>query len=288
MAGDRPADDAPLIVFDGFGFTHDGTERPALAGIDLVIRRGEYVGLIGLNGAGKSTLGLTLNGVVPHLLPGSLVGTLRVAGRDPATSTVREMARTVGVVFDDPEAQVSQLTVADEVAFGLENLGVDPHAMDARIAEALRAVGLDGLEERSPWTLSGGQQQRLAIASVLAMRPMILFLDEPTSNLDPTATTEVLEIVRRRHAEEGLTVLVAEHDVEALAEAADRIVVLDAGRVVLDGPTREVLGRVDDLRALGLRPPAVTEVAAALGGDAGATGLPVTEAQALAWFGARR
>lgn len=289
MAGDGPADDAPLIAFTGFGFTHDGTDRPALAGIDLTIERGEYVGLIGLNGAGKSTLGLTLNGVVPNFLPGDVVGTVRVAGRDPTTTPVRELAGTVGVVFDDPEAQVSQLTVAEEVAFGLENLGIDPIEMDARIAEALAAVGLDGLEERSPLTLSGGQQQRLAIASVLAMRPRILFLDEPTSNLDPAATAEVLEIVRRRHRDDGLTVVVAEHDIEALAEAADRIIVLDAGRVALDGTTRDVLARVDQLRTLGLRPPAVTEVAAALEAalPGAARALPVTEAEALAWFETR-
>lgn len=288
MAAERPADDAHPVTFAGFGFTYDGAPGPALDGIDLEIHRGEYVGIVGLNGAGKSTLGLALNGVVPSFLPGEVVGTLRVDGRDPTATPVREMARTVGVVFDDPEAQVSQSTVAEEVAFGLENLGIAPDEMDDRIAEALAAVGLDGLDERSPWSLSGGQQQRLAIASVLAMRPRILFLDEPTSNLDPAATADVLEIVRRRHRDDGLTVLIAEHDVEALAEAVERIVVLDAGRVVLDGPTRDVLARVDELRALGLRPPPVTELAAALAGSGGHVGLPVTEADAIAWFEARR
>ena len=199
--------DAPIVSLADLTVTYAGSERPALSGIDLDIAPGECVGVIGLNGAGKTTLGLCLNGVIPQLLPATVTGRALVAGRDPTNTPVREMARSVGIVFDNPEYQFSQATVAEEVAFGLENLGVVRESMPARIAVALEAVGLAGLEERSPFALSGGQQQRLAIASVLVMEPAILVMDEPTSNLDPVGTAEVFDIVRRLNRDAGMTVL---------------------------------------------------------------------------------
>ncbi len=278
------ADDSIIAIAD-LGFRHARAERRALRGIDLEIRRGEYVALIGLNGAGKSTLGLCLNGIVPHMLPGELTGTVRVAGVDPAAMPVREMARTVGIVFDDPESQMSQITAAEEVALGLENLGVPPAEMPERIATALRLVGLEGIEERAPMGLSGGEQQRLAIASVLAMRPSIVFMDEPTSNLDPLGKAQVFEIARRLNQERGMTVIVAEHEVEVLAEYADRVVVLHEGRIVLQGSPQEVLGQVELLESLGLRSPQVTEFARALSGASDA--LPVTIDETIPWLEAR-
>ena len=221
-----------------------GRPAPALRGVSFEVRPGELVGIVGPNGAGKTTLCLSLNGVVPHLLPGERTGEVRVGGVDPASTTVREMARSIAMVFDDPEAQLSQPTVADEVALGLENLALPSAEMPARIGEALAAVGLVGLEARDPMTLSGGEQQRLAIACAVAMRPSVLVMDEPTANLDPAGSAAVFEIVRRLCREDGLTVIVATHDVEAIAEHADRVLVLDAGAVVLDGPpARRVHGR---------------------------------------------
>jgi len=277
--------DEPIISITDMGYTYAQAERPALAGIDLHIERGEYVAVMGLNGAGKTTLGLCLNGIIPHMLMGEQTGTVLVDGKDPGTTVVREMARTVGIVFDNPEFQMSQITAAEEVALGLENLGVDPSEMPERIAGALRLVGLEGMEERSPMGLSGGQQQRLAIASVLVMRPIILFMDEPTSNLDPLGKDEIFEIARRLNQEEGMTVIVAEHEVEVLAQYADRVVVLDEGRIALQGPPSEVLSKVDALTALGLRSPQVTAYAHALSGAS--AGLPVTIDTTLDWLGAR-
>lgn len=274
----------PVVSLTGLTVRYRGSEHAALDAVDLEVQAGEYVGIMGLNGAGKTTLGLCLNGVVPQLLPAEVEGRIEVAGADPRERVVRENATSVGLVFDNPEFQLSQLTVAEEVAFGLENLGVAADEMPPRIAEALAAVGLDGLEDRSPLHLSGGQQQRLAIAAVLVMRPRIVFLDEPTSNLDPVGKTDVLAIAQRLHRE-GMTVLVAEHEVEELAQFADRIVVLDAGRVVLDGPPGAVLGRVDDLARLGLRPPPVTSFAHAL--RPGAIDLPVTLPAAISWLRSR-
>ena len=278
--------DAPIISLADLHVTYAGADQPSLAGIDLEIAAGEAVGVMGLTGAGKTTLGLCLNGVIPQLLPATVTGGALVAGQDPTTTPVREMARSVGMIFDNPEYQLSQATVAEEVAFGLESLGVAPEAMPDRIAAALGLVGLDGSEDRSPYALSGGQQQRLAIAAALVMEPSILVMDEPTSNLDPSGAAEVLAIVRRLNRERGMTVVVAEHDVETLAANVDRIVVLDSGRVAADGAPAHVLGKVDDLRRWGLRSPQVTELAAALESDA--DGLPVTVDAAVAWLAGRR
>ncbi len=286
-AGDvaQPADPGaadPVIAIAGLTVTYPGAQHPALDGVDLEVRAGEYVGIMGLNGAGKTTLGLCLNGVIPQLIPADVTGTIRVAGHDPREEAVRAVARTVGILFDNPEFQLSQATVADEVALGLENLGVDPGEMSGRISESLELVGLVGLEDRSPFALSGGQQQRLACAAVLAMRPTVLFLDEPTSNLDPVGKTELLAVADRLHRERGMTVLIAEHETEALAEYADRIVVLDGGRIVMDGPPAAVLSRVDELAALGLRAPQVAAFAHAMRPDA--TDVPITVPAAVAWL----
>jgi energy-coupling factor transporter ATP-binding protein EcfA2 len=265
--------------------TYPDAPSPALRGVDLEVEAGAFVALMGLNGAGKTTLGLCLNGVVPQLVPATLEGRITVSDRDPSVEPVREMAATVGLVFDNPAYQLSRPTVAEEVALGLESLGVPPEAMPDRIGRALAAVGLGGLEDRSPFELSGGQQQRLAIAAVLVMEPRILFMDEPTSGLDPAGAAEVLDIVHRLNREAGMTVLLADHRVEALAAYADRLVVLDHGRVAMDGAVAEVLGRVDELAALGLRVPQVTEFAHALAPER--RPLPVTVEAAVAWLAAR-
>lgn len=278
--------DEPFISIRDLNFTYAQGARPALSDISLDIGRGEYVAIVGLNGAGKTTLGLCLNGIIPHMLMGEQTGTVRVGDLDPTTVPVREMGRLVGMVFDNPEFQMSQITAAEEVALGLENLGVPYEEMLPRIAAALDLVGLAGFDERSPMGLSGGQQQRLAIASTLAMKPQVLFMDEPTSNLDPLGKEEVFEIARRLNREEGMTVIVAEHEVEVLAEYADRVVVLHEGRIELQGTPAEVFAEVSRMAELGLRVPQVTEFARGLAGDA-ATGLPVTTEGALRWIEAR-
>ena len=278
--------DASIISIADLTVTYAGASTPALRGIDLEIRAGEAVGVVGLNEAGKTTLALTLNGLIPHLLPAEVSGRLRVDGRDPTVTPVRDIARTVGIVFDTPEYQLSQATVAEEIALGLEGLAVPSEEMPGRIHAALAAVGSLGFEDRSPLALSGGQQQRVAIAAVLAMEPRIMVLDEPTSNLDPAGTADVFEIARGLVRERGMTVIVAEHDVEALASFADRIVVLHEGRIVREGAPAEVFGAVDELRALGLRSPQVTELAHGLA--RGVRPLPVTVPEAVDWLGARR
>ena len=274
------------VKIENLSFTYSGGEKPALNKINLEIKRGEYLGIMGLNGAGKTTLGLSINGIVPQSTMGIYEGNVTVEGLDTSTTPVREMARTVGIVFDNPEFQMSQVSAAEEVALGLENLGVPNEEMPPRVGAALGTVGLAGFEERSPMGLSGGQQQRLAIASVLAMQPKILFMDEPTSNLDPIGKEEVFELARKLNREEGMTVIVAEHEAEVLAAYADRIVVLHQGEIVMIGTPSEVFSRGAELAKIGLRVPQATELALSLAAT-GAKNLPVTTDQAVTWLEAR-
>ncbi|MCU1579654.1 MAG: energy-coupling factor transporter ATP-binding protein [Rhodoglobus sp.] len=259
----------PIIIFDDVTYTYPGTEEPALHSISFQIEPGEYVAILGLNGAGKTTTGLCVNGVVPTMLGGELTGKVTVGGLDVADYPVREMSKLVGMVFDNPEFQMSQMSAAEEVALGLENAGVPYEEMMRIIPETLELVGLAGFEERSPLALSGGQQQRLAIAAVLAMKPQILIMDEPTSNLDPIGKQEVFDMAAKLNRERGMTVIVIEHEVEVMARYADRVIVLEAGRIVMNGTPQEIFGRVDELAALKLRVPAAAELAKVLGSEYG-------------------
>jgi energy-coupling factor transporter ATP-binding protein EcfA2 len=176
--------------------------------------------------------------------------------------SVAELSLKIGLVFQDPSHQLSGVStrVDEEVAFGMSMMGFPREEMNGRIESAMKAVGLTGLEKRNPFELSGGQQQRLAIATVLAVKPGIIVLDEPTAQLDPVGKNEVLEIMRSLNGE-GYTIIVAEHEIEELATFADRLILLEGGRVLAAGTTREVLVRVDELKTVGVDPPSVTELA---------------------------
>ncbi len=224
-----------MINLDNVSVRFGAQPGAALDGVSLHIAAGEHVAVAGPLGAGASTLLRLLNGVVPHLMPADVAGRIRVAGQDPLGMPVRAMAGLVGLVLDDPGLSATQGTVAEEVAFGLESLGVPRDAMRPRVAAALRDVGLDGFDERDPATLSGGEQQRLAIASELVMNPQILVLDEPATNLDPAGGTALLVILRRLVAERGVTVVRADRDACGGDSGATRTVQLAAGRIVADG-----------------------------------------------------
>jgi len=278
------ADDAGISISD-LTVRYRGASRAALDGITVELRPGGVTGVVGLTGAGKSTLLQCLNGIVPHLVPATMGGTVRVAGLDPVAGPVASLSGRVGMVLDDPEGQVSQSTVADEVALGLEGRGLSWERMRTRVPETLAQVGLGGLEDRAPMTLSGGEQQRLAIACAIAVRPAVLVMDQPTASLDPAGTTAVFALIRRLNREHGLTVVIADHDVERLAEHADRILVLHDGHLVADGTPEAVFGRPVELGALGIRVPQVTELVAAVAGTTGPDGpLPVTVDGAVAWL----
>ncbi len=250
-----------VIEVRNLTFRYPFTEEPALKNIDLEIKKGEFIGILGPCGAGKTTLCLTLNGIIPNMVQGFMEGEVRVMGMDTRKVPTREIAKYVGMVFDNPEYQLSQMTVEEEVALGLGSLGVPREEMIKRVREVLKIVGLEGLEKRSPFELSGGQQQRLAIAAALAMMPTVLVLDEPTSNLDPIGKQEVYATVRKLNEERGMTIVMADHEVEFMAAFADRLVVMNKGEIVLNGPPAEVFKHVDLLESIGLRVPQVTELA---------------------------
>ncbi len=252
----------PIIEFKNVTFTYAGEgNMPALKDINLTIYEGEYVALLGLNGAGKTTLQLCINGVIPNMISGDFEGEVLVYGNDTYDTPVREMAKYVGMVFDNPEFQLSQMSVAEEIALGLENLGITYQEMVTRIKESLETVGLSGLDERSPFGLSGGQQQRLSIAAALAMHPKILVMDEPTSNVDPIGKEEVFSVSAKLNKERKMTVIMAEHEVEVMAAYADRVILMHQGEILLNGTPEDVFSNVSLIKELGLRTPQVTEYA---------------------------
>lgn len=218
------------------------TDSLALKDINLQVNEGEFVAVVGPNGAGKSTLCYTLAGFVPHFFKGELTGTVEVDGRDSQTSTLNEWVLNVGLAFQNPFNQISgaKYTVFEELAFGLENIGVPREEMKGRVEEAMKLTGISDLADRSPYSLSGGQQQRVALTSILVMQPKILVLDEPTSQMDPIGTREVFGVIRTL-AEQGMTVLLVEHKVEWIAQFADRVIALHEGQILLEGTASDVL-----------------------------------------------
>jgi len=230
-----------------------GSPIHALNGVDLDIAPGEFVAVMGPVGAGKSTLCFALNGAIPHAIEGEFHGQVVVNGQDTRDAPMGSLALQVGLVFEDAQAQLFNASVADEVAFGLEAMGLPVDEIERRIAEALHIVGLADLN-RSPQTLSGGEQKRLALASVYAMRPPTLVLDEPTSGLDPRGRREVLGAIDRlrRERERGMTVVMTTQDAEAVLHFADRVVILKQGRTALEGSLADVFARVDQMDEWGI------------------------------------
>src|SRR5258708_274249 len=236
MDGPTPthADDIIIRVRD-LRFRYPGATRDALAGINLDVRRGEFVGVTGPSGAGKSTLCLCLKGLIPA---GTFGGIISVAGQPVAPGTA--YIESSALVFQNPETQIIGLTVAEDLAFGPENLRRDPAEIRAAIPRYLAQVRLSGYEDADTYRLSGGQKQRLAIADALILDPDILILDEPTSELDPIGKDEVFEVVERLRGERSITVVMVEHAAEQLAEMADRIIVLSDGALFDQGPPDEL------------------------------------------------
>lgn len=225
----------------------------ALDGIQLDINRGEFVMIMGPSEAGKSTLAATINGLIPHFHVGKMNGTVTIMGRNTQEFSVAQMAEIVGMVFQDFEAQLFSTNVELEVAFGPENFSVDREEISRRINECLAYVGLEAVRNRPPSTLSGGQKQKLAIASVLALKPSVLVMDEPTTDLDPISKMGIFDITHRLCKRDDLTLMVIEHETEE-ALYADRIVLIKDGKIVTLGPAAEILRDSDMLEDLGIMP----------------------------------
>ncbi len=248
-----------MIRFEHLGYRYPGSASAILDDLCFDVREGEFLLVIGPSGSGKSTLLRCLNGLVPHFYGGQISGRLSVAGLDPVALGPRGMAGTVGFVLQDPEAQFVVDRVEDELAFALENQGMDPIVMRKRVEEALDQLGIAALRARSVNTLSGGERQRVAIAAVMTLQPRLLVLDEPTSQLDPQAAEEVLDTLVKLNQDLGLTVVLSEHRLERVVQYADRILYLPGeGRPPVLGEPRAVLQQVE------LTPPLIT-LAKALG-----------------------
>jgi len=243
----------PAVSIKDLAYTYRGQKEPALDGVSLDVAEGEFVVVMGHSGAGKSTLCTSLNGLIPHFFRGRMQGEVRIEGRSTREGKVGEFAKDVGLVFQDFEAQLFSTNVALEVAFGPENFQVEREEMVRRVESVLSQVRLEGFEDRQPATLSGGQKQRLAIASVLAMEPRILCLDEPTTDLDPVGKLGIFEIAEDLKNRDDVTLIVVEHETEETLDA-DRIVVLRDGRIAADQPAREVLREVELLEESSVMP----------------------------------
>lgn len=271
----------PAISARQLTYRYRGQDRDALAGVSFELAPGEALAVMGPSAAGKSTLAAALNGLIPHFFHGRFGGDVFVRGRNTRERAIAELAADVGLVFQDFEAQIFSTTVELEVAFGPENLGVPQPEIAARVTEFLALIGMQDMRRRIPSTLSGGQKQKLAIASVLAMKPGILVMDEPTTDLDPLSKSGVLAIADRLRAGGAMSLAVVEHETEEVLRT-DRVLLLREGRVLRYGPTAEVLRDVVTLRDSGVMPLGVTEFFHAMR----AALLPLTPEEGLPRFAA--
>lgn len=263
-----------------YGTAADGAY--ALKDIDLSVEEGTFVGLIGPSGAGKSTLASAITGAIPHHYRGRLFGSTLVAGLDTCEASLTDIAKVAGSVLQDIDAQMVASVVEDELLFGLENFGIDHREIEGRIASALDAVGIADLRHREIATLSGGQKQKVAIAAILAMTPRVIVMDEPTSALDPASARDVFEVLRRAKELTGMTVILIEQTVALLAEYCDRVVVIDQGRIALDGTPTDVFSHGENLRAIGVDTPRTVRISNSLA----EAGLAANDSPALTLDGA--
>ena len=246
-----------LIETKRLTYKYPGAAKPSISDVSVRVEKGEFVLITGPSGCGKTTLCRTFNGLIPQFYQGELKGEINVANLDAAKHPTYEMARHVGLVFQNPENQLFALSVEKDVAFGLENLGFAREEMRKRVDWALDLTGISDLRDRSPHEMSGGQQQRVAIAAVLAMQPEIIVLDEPTSFLDPLSAEKIFEVIHDLNKKLGLTVILVEHRLDLTAKYADHIIIMDQGKVLFDGETRGILSK-EETRLIGVGIPKAT------------------------------
>lgn len=249
-----------MIQFEDFSFRYKSSEAFALQGISMTIENGAFVGIIGNSGAGKSTLTYTLSGIIPHHFDGDFYGSVKVNGLDTVEVRPEKLAQFVGEVFQDIDSQMVSSIVEDEILFGMENFGVPHDEIGRRLDSVLDMLGIRDLKARQISSLSGGQKQKVAIAAILAMDPEIIVLDEPTGELDPASSIMIFDILRRLNREFGKTVIVVEQKIMLLCEYVDRLLVMDAGKIVFDGRSEEIVQQVPLFKNLGINVPRVVEL----------------------------
>jgi energy-coupling factor transporter ATPase len=248
-----------IIDSTNLTYTYPGGTKQSISDVSLRVEKGEFVLITGPSGCGKTTLCRCFNGLIPHFYQGEMKGEMIVAGLKIREHPTYELAQHVGLVFQNPENQLFALSVEKDVAFGLENLGVPREEMRRTVDWALQLTGINDLRERAPHELSGGQQQRVAIASVLAMKPQVIVLDEPTSFLDPLTARRIFEVIHDLNRDLGITVVLVEHRLDLTAKYADHIIVMDQGKILLDGDPHEIL-RSEETRLVGVGIPKATRL----------------------------
>lgn len=258
-----------MITIQDLSFTYKDEKNPALQEVSLTIPDGGFLGVIGPAGAGKTTLARAISGMIPHLYPGDFYGSVSVNGMDTFEASLLDLSRQVGMVFQDVDSQLISPVVEDEMLYGLENFAVSREEIPGRIEEALQKVGIADLKERSIGSLSGGQRQKVAIASILALKPRVLVLDEPTGELDPRSSRRVFTLLKELNEEQGITVILIEQKIMLLCEFAKQLAVLSEGRIFRQGDTREVLADAEELLALGVNCPRVTTLSRTLSARTG-------------------
>jgi energy-coupling factor transport system ATP-binding protein len=248
------------IEIEDLWFKYPLSEDWVLKGIDIDIKEGEFVAIMGPSGCGKSTLLYILAGIIPNMIRGEIRGSVKVLGKEILNLRPEEIVRNIGFVFQNPDSQLLMPTAIEEVIMGLENLGLPREEILARAWNVIKYVGLEGKARQSPRSLSAGEKQILAIASVLALKPKILILDEPTSMLDHIGTAKVLGLIERLKREAEITTIVVEHRIEWAVEVADKIAIMNDGRIEAYGDPREVFGNPNLIRKIGIRSPMISEV----------------------------
>ena len=248
-----------IVEIRGLRYTYPNASAPALSGLDMTVKEGEFILLTGPSGCGKTTFCRCLNGLIPHFYSGELKGEVEVAGLSTLDHPTTELAQHVGLIFQNPDNQIFALTVEKDVAFGLENLGVSKERMVEAVDWALEVTGISGLRHRATHELSGGQKQRLAIASILAMRPKVVVLDEPTSFLDPVGAERIFEVLDALNREYRMTVILIEHRVDLAVRYVDRVIVFAGGELINDGLPVEVF-TAESTRLSGVSVPRIVEL----------------------------
>ena len=248
-----------IIDIHNLTYSYPSATKPSIKDVSVTINKGDFVILTGPSGCGKTTLCRCFNGLVPHFYNGTLEGEITVAGLNVAEQKIPELARHVGLVFQNPENQLFALSVEKDVAFGLENFGMPREEMRERVDWALEMAGISELSERPPHELSGGQQQRVAIASVLAMQPEIMVLDEPTSFLDPVGAEQIFEVLYDLNKKLGITIILVEHRLDLAAKYANHVIVMNEGSIALTGTPREIFTS-EKARLIGIGIPKATKL----------------------------
>ena len=244
-----------MIEVKNLSFQYQEGVAPTIHDITLTIPDGQFVGITGAAGSGKSTLTYALNGIVPHCYPGDFYGAVVIDGHDTVETSLTDISRLVGSVCQDIDSQMISSVVEDEVLYGLENFGVPREQIEPAMDEALSAMGIASLKDRNIASLSGGQKQKVAVAAILALKPKVLVLDEPTAELDPASSKSVFDLLKRYAKQHGTTVIVVEQKIALLSDYADRIIIVKDGGILLDGSPVDVLEHADELLAEGINCP---------------------------------